>query len=128
MTPIQYIPVVAGTEAFDALQYFARTFNHEVHPSPDTQHFLHFRDGNPIGYSDLSFQPVVYPAFHPGHCSPRDVMRVVENWKSHFQISRQPALIGVPLNNDDGEGNFPEETMRRLGLVRLRRELYAATF
>lgn len=125
MESITYVQVFPNTEEFAALQSFAETFDHTVRLNPHSKYFVAFRGLKPIGYQEQVFTPVIYPAFHPDECSPRDVTRVMHDWVAHSQLSGVPAIVGVPLNNRKDSGNFPEETMNRLGLVRLQRELYA---
>jgi N-acetylneuraminate synthase/N,N'-diacetyllegionaminate synthase len=76
-----------------------------------------------FGYSDHVFIPVVYPAFHPQHTRPQDVIQVMSDWKAHAQLSGQPGYIGVPLIND--RPNFNNEVMKKLGLTKMDREVYS---
>lgn len=124
---IQYKRVPAGTKEFEDLQDFARSFNHEIHPSSNTNTFAHYRDGVLFGYSDHVFVPTCYPAFHPKFTRPQDVLQVMSDWRAHTQLAGNVGYIAVPSNNNDGKGNFPEHVMQKLGLIKLNRELYWPT-
>lgn len=106
------------------MQNFAKDFDHEIQPDPSINVYAHYRDNVLFGYSDHVFLPTIYPAFHPAYTRPRDVVQVMNDWRVHTQLSGKPGYIGVPLNNNNGKGNFSEETMRKLGLVRMEREIY----
>lgn len=122
---ITYKCVIPNTEEYAKLQLFAKTFNHEIHPNPAINTFAHYKNDICFGYSDHVFMPITYPAFHPELTRPKDVIQVMSDWKAHCQLSGKIGLIGVPLNNRNGTGNFPELTMNKLGLVRMDREIYA---
>ena len=121
---INYIKVHAGTEEFARLQRFAESFDHEIRPHPNISVYAHYRGDICFGYSDHVFMPTIYPAFHPAVTRPRDVIQVMADWKAHCQLSGSHGYLGVPLNNDDGKGHFPQEVMEKLGLQRMHRELY----
>ena len=120
-SPITYKYVAPNTQEFDRLQTFARSFDHEIVSHPQINVYAHYRDDICFGYSDHVFVPTIYPAFHPGVTTPRDVVQVMNDWRAHSQLSGKPGYIGVPL---DSRPNFPEETMNKLGLVRMNREVY----
>jgi len=121
---INYKRVFPNTQEFCDLQEFAATFNHVITEHPNINVFAHYKGKKLFGYSDHVFIPTVYPAFHPEHTTPRDVVRVMNDWRMHCQLAGSPGYLAVPLNNNNGVGNFPDETMQKLGLVRLNRELY----
>lgn len=123
--PITYKFVAPNTEEYEKLQTFAKTFDHVITPHAAINTFAHYRDDICFGYSDHVFAPVSYPAFHPELTRPRDVIQAMSDWRAYTQLSGKAGLIGVPLNNRDGLGNFPESTMIKLGLVRMNREIYA---
>ena len=128
MEHIEYKFVPPDSKEFEELQAFARSFDHEIIPCSSKNVFATLKNGVLIGYSEHVFSPVVYPAFHPDFTTPRDVVRVMADWKSHSQLSGKQTYIAAPTNNisDKGETlNFPAETMKRLGLVRMNRELYS---
>jgi hypothetical protein len=121
---ISYRFVSPNTDDFCKLQTFAKTFDHKIVDNPNTTVHALYKGETCFGYSDTVYLPVTYPAFHPALTRPRDVVQVMSDWKAHAQLSGKQGFIGVPLNNRDGSGNFPEETMNKLGLVRTNRELY----
>ena len=121
---ISYKYVAPNTQEFQQLQTFAESFDHKIVPHPQINVYAHYRDDICFGYSDHVFVPVIYPAFHPELTKPRDVVQVMNDWKTHTQLSGKPGYIGVPLGEDPGRVNFPEATMNKLGLVRLNREIY----
>jgi hypothetical protein len=122
---IDYRFVAQGTAEFEALQRFGESFDHKIVSHPKISHFAHYRGQQLIGYSDHVFIPIVYPSFHPEFTKPKDVIQVMSDWKSHCQLSGTLVNIGVPFDNRNGAGNFPESTMQKLGLIRLNRELYS---
>jgi hypothetical protein len=121
---INYKYVAPNTEEFRQMQTFAQSFDHHIVESPNTTLHALCRGDVVFGYSDCVYLPVTYPAFHPSITRPRDVVQVMSDWKAHTQLSGKHGYIGVPLNNNDGAGNFSEEVMNKLGLVRTQRELY----
>lgn len=124
---ISYRQVIPNTDDFTRLQLFAKSFDHHIEPSTNVSVHALYRGDICFGYADCVYLPVTYPAFHPEVAIPRDVVQVMNDWKAHIQLSGQNGFIGVPLNNKNGKGeqlNFPEETMNKLGLARLNRELY----
>jgi hypothetical protein len=121
---ISYKQIPPNTDEFTRLQQFAESFDHVVENAPGVVVHALYRGDICFGYSDTVYLPVTYPAFHPKVATPRDVIQVMNDWKAHAQLSGQRGYIGVPLNNRDGAGNFPEETMNKLGLARMHRELY----
>jgi hypothetical protein len=122
--PVEYRLIPQDTVEFESLQQFAQSFNHKIIKHPKINHYAHYRGEKLIGYSDHVFIPTVYPAFHPEFTNPRDVVQVMSDWKTHCQLSATPGIIGVPFDNNGGNGNFPEAIMQKLGLIRLNRELY----
>jgi hypothetical protein len=125
---IHYRKMQAGTEEFAELQEFAKSFDHVITPHPNIVVYALYKNGRLFGYIDQVFVPTAYPAFHPEHTKPRDVVQVMNDWKTHSQLSGNPGYVGVPLDNNNGIGNFPESTMNKLGLTRLNRELYYPAF
>jgi hypothetical protein len=106
------------------MQTFAESFDHQIVDNPNVTLHAFYRGNTCFGYSDCVYLPVTYPAFHPEITRPRDVVQVMSDWVAHTQFAGKQGYIGVPLNNRDGLGNFPEETMNKIGLVRTNRELY----
>lgn len=121
---IQYRQVAHNTQEFQQMQTFAKSFDHEIVTNPNATLHALYRGDVCFGYSDCVYLPVTYPAFHPELTRPRDVVQVMSDWKAHTQLSGKYGYIGVPLNNRDGQGNFSEENMNKLGLVRTNREIY----
>jgi hypothetical protein len=70
------------------------------------------------------FVPTIYPAFHPALTRPRDVIQVMNDWRTHTQLSGNAGYIGVPLESDAGRANFLDPVMNKLGLARINREIY----
>jgi hypothetical protein len=124
MDPINYRRVYHGTEEFGALQIFAESFDHKIIEHPNISVYAHYKGEKLFGYSDHVFLPTIYPAFHPEHTTPRDVIRVMSDWRTHCQLANSPGYLAVPFDNDNGKGNFTESKMEKLGLIRLHRELY----
>jgi hypothetical protein len=126
-TSIDYRYVSPNTEEFQRLQTFAASFDHCIAPAAHTNVYAHYKGDVLFGYSDHVFLPIVYPAFHPKFTSPRDVIQVMADWKTHTQLAGKPGGIGVPLNNKTATGEdlpFSEAVMNKLGLIRMNRELY----
>jgi len=76
-----------------------------------------------FGYSDHVYLPVVYPAFHPAHTRPQDVIQVMSDWRAHAQLSGGLGYIGVPLIGD--RPKFTNDIMSKLGLTKMNREIYS---
>jgi len=122
---INYKYIAPNTEEFQRMQTFASSFDHCILPDPNTNVHAFYRDDVCFGYSDTVYVPVTYPAFHPAITRPRDVIQVMNDWRASTQLSGKQGYIGVPLADASGRANFPEETMNKLGLVRLNREIYS---
>lgn len=121
---ITYRYVAPGTQEFQQLQTFAKSFDHEIHPHPSINVYAHYRDDILFGYSEHVFVPTIYPAFHPALTRPQDVLQVMNDWRAHCQLSGKPGYIGIPLPDAPGRANFPEKIMQKLGLARHCREVY----
>jgi hypothetical protein len=122
---IEYKLTPNGTNEFLELVDFAEEFDHKIIEHPNINVYAHYRDGVLFGYSDHVYMPIVYPAFHPKHTRPQDVIQVMSDWKAHSQLSNSPGYIGVPLINE--RPNFTNEIMEKLGLTPLKREVYSLT-
>ena len=123
--PIIYRRLYHGTDDFKAVQDFAESFDHKIEQHPNISVFALIKNGKIFGYTDCVYLPTMYPAFHPEHTRPRDVMQVARDWAAHCQLSGSPGYLGVPFDNNNGKGNFTEAKMLKLGLLRLNRELYS---
>ena len=122
MHKITYKQINAGSSDFEEMQCFAESFDHCIVPSPNVQLHALISDKRLFGYGETVFLPVTYPAFHPEHTKPRDVMQVMLDWRAHVQISGRPGYLGVPL--EEGRPNFKNDIMQKLGLYQLKRELF----
>lgn len=120
---IDYKCIRQGTNEFYELQDFAESFDHKIIEHPNVNVYAHYRNGELFGYSDHVFLPVVYPAFHPNHTRPQDVIQVMRDWRAHAQLSGGLGYIGVPLLND--RPMFTNEVMSKLGLTKMDREIYS---
>lgn len=120
---IDYKCIKQGTNEFYELQDFAESFDHKIIEHPNVNVYAHYRNGELFGYSDHVFLPVVYPAFHPNHTRPQDVIQVMRDWRAHAQLSGGLGYIGVPLLND--RPMFTNEVMSKLGLTKMDREIYS---
>jgi hypothetical protein len=98
-----------NTDEYSKLQKFAESFDHHIQESPGVVVHGFYRGDVCFGYCDTVYLPVTYPAFHPERVSPRDVVQVMNDWKSHIEFSGQKGYIGVPLNNRNGLGNFQKK-------------------
>jgi hypothetical protein len=122
---IEYKLLHSGTNEFLELVDFAEEFDHIIIEHPNINVYAHYRNGQLFGYSDHVYIPTVYPAFHPKHTRPQDVMQVMNDWRAHSQLSNSPGFIGVPLA--DERPNFTNEIIKKLGLTPLKREVYSLT-
>lgn len=120
---IEYKTIPKDSGEFLELVDFAEEFDHKVQCHPQINVVGFYKDGKLFGYSDHVFIPTIYPAFHPGHTTPRDVMQCMHDLKVYSQVSGQAGFIGVPLQND--RHTFTNEIMDKLGLKRMEREIYA---
>ena len=117
---IDYKFVAPGTQEFSELCEFAKDFDHEIVIHPSISVCAHTKNGKLVGYSDHIYLPVAYPAFHPKHSSPRDAVRVMNDYKTHVQLTKGIGYVGVPLE-DEREGAFTNAVMDRLTLTRMKR-------
>jgi len=122
MNKYQYKYVPRNTVEFKKMQDFAKSFDHTIVEHPSINVFAHYRNEQLFGYSDHCSFPVIYPAFHPEFTKPRDVIQTMTDWRHYSQINGSLGYLGVPTK--ELRPNFPDETMEKLGLVKLNRELY----
>jgi hypothetical protein len=120
---IDYKFVAPGTQEFSELTEFAKDFDHEIVTHPCISVCAHTKNGKLVGYSDHIYLPVAYPAFHPKYTSPRDVVRVMNDYKTHVQLTKGIGYVGVPLEHER-EGAFTNAIMEKLTLTRMNREIY----
>ncbi len=108
------------------MQLFARSFDHHIVPRRGTQTLALQRGEIVFGYVDVVMTPIAFPAFHPGVTTPRDVVDALDGWKTHCQFAHGgEGLLGVPLPDEPGRKNFPEEVIADRGFIRQKREIYA---
>ena len=120
---LDYKLVPQGTQQFIELQEFAKSFDHEVTAHPSINYYGIYKAGVLIAYSAHVYLPVVYPAFHPDHVNPRDVIQVLQDFKSHLQISNTQGFIGTPTKQD--RLAFTDEVMEKLGFdLATKREIF----
>ena len=119
---IHYKFLHPGTNEFLELVDFAEEFDHKVIEHPQINVCGHYRNGELIGYSDWVYMPTVYPAFHPQHTAPRDVVQIMSDFVTHMQFSKGVGYIGVPL--EPNRPNFNNEVMNKLGLTSMDREVF----
>ncbi|MCK9587978.1 MAG: hypothetical protein WC069_06450 [Candidatus Shapirobacteria bacterium] len=111
---------------FAKLQLFAKSFEHYVNPFASARMFELRRKEQTFGYCDVVYLPVVFPAFHPGIASPRDVVETLQAFKHVHQVSHGgEGLLGVPIA--DERKTFPEELLGKMGFTRMKREVYSST-
>lgn len=120
---IEYKTIPKDSGEFLELVDFAEDFDHVVVEHPQVNVIGHYKDGKLFGYSDHVYIPVLYPAFHPKHTSPRDVVQCMHDLKVYAQVSGAAGYIGVPLQEE--RKTFTNEIMTKLGLKRMHRELYS---
>jgi hypothetical protein len=120
---IEYKTIPKDSGEFLELVDFAEEFDHHVVEHPQVNVIGHYKDGKLFGYSDHVYIPVLYPAFHPKHTTPRDVVQCMHDLKVYAQVSGAAGYIGVPLQ--DERTNFTNAIMSKLGLKRMHRELFS---
>ena len=120
---IEYKSIPKDSGEFLELVDFAEEFDHHVVEHPQVNVIGHYKDGKLFGYSDHVYIPVLYPAFHPAHTTPRDVVQCMHDLKVYAQVSGAAGYIGVPLQSE--RTNFTNEIMHKLGLKRMHRELFS---
>jgi hypothetical protein len=112
-----------GTEDYQRLQLFARTFQHEIAPQTGCKTVVLEREDKVFGYADIFYLPVVFPAFHPAITTPRAVVETLHGWQAHCDLNSGGAgFIAVPL--EDQRQTFPRKMMEGMGFKRMQRELY----
>jgi len=120
---IEYKTIPKDSGEFLELVDFAEEFDHNIVEHPQVNVIGHYKDGKLFGYSDHVYIPVLYPAFHPAHTTPRDVVQCMHDLKVYAQVSGAAGYIGVPLQ--DERTNFTNQIMSKLGLKRMHRELFS---
>ena len=120
---IEYKTIPKDSGEFLELVDFAEEFDHHVVEHPQVNVIGHYKDGKLFGYSDHVYIPVLYPAFHHAHTTPRDVVQCMHDLKVYAQVSGAAGYIGVPLQ--DERTNFTNDIMHKLGLKRMHRELFS---
>jgi hypothetical protein len=120
---IEYKTIPKDSGEFLELVDFAEEFDHHVVEHPQVNVIGHYKDGKLFGYSDHVYIPVLYPAFHPKHTTPRDVVQCMHDLKVYAQVSGAAGYIGVPLQEE--RTNFTNTIMHKLGLKRMHRELFS---
>lgn len=120
---IEYKSIPKDSGEFLELVDFAEEFDHHVVEHPQVNVIGHYKDGKLFGYSDHVYIPVLYPAFHPKHTTPRDVVQCMHDLKVYAQVSGAAGYIGVPLQEE--RTNFTNAIMSKLGLKRMHRELFS---
>lgn len=120
---IEYKTIPKDSGEFLELVDFAEDFDHHVVEHPQVNVIGHYKDGKLFGYSDHVYIPVLYPAFHPKHTTPRDIVQCMHDLKVYAQVSGAAGYIGVPLQSE--RANFTNEIMSKLGLKRMHRELFS---
>jgi hypothetical protein len=120
---IDYKVIPKDSGEFLELVDFAEEFDHKVVDHPQVNVIGHYKNGKLFGYSDHVFVPVIYPAFHPAHTTPRDVMQCMHDLRVFAQVSGTAGYIGVPIQED--RKTFTNDIMDKLGFIRTRREIYA---
>lgn len=120
---IEYKSIPKDSGEFLELVDFAEEFDHHIVEHPQVNVIGHYKDGKLFGYSDHVYIPVLYPAFHPAHTTPRDVVQCMHDLKVYAQVSGAAGYIGVPLQTE--RTNFTNEIMSKLGLKRMHRELFS---
>jgi hypothetical protein len=120
---IEYKTIPKDSGEFLELVDFAEEFDHHVVEHPQVNVIGHYKDGKLFGYSDHVYIPVLYPAFHPKHTTPRDVVQCMHDLKVYAQVSGAAGYIGVPLQEE--RTNFTNAIMSKLGLKRMHRELFS---
>lgn len=120
---IEYKSIPKDSGEFLELVDFAEEFDHHVVEHPQVNVIGHYKDGKLFGYSDHVYIPVLYPAFHPKHTTPRDVVQCMHDLKVYAQVSGAAGYIGVPLQSE--RTNFTNAIMSKIGLKRMHRELFS---
>lgn len=125
MSRPNFIEVPQYGDEFAKLQQFAKTFDHHITPLRHGKVLAFQRRDIIFGYADIVYLPVAFPAFHPGLTKPRDVVEILQGWKSHCELSTGgEGYIGTPLETNPHRKNFPEEIMIKVGLEKMERELF----
>lgn len=123
MSRIKFKEVSRFSDEFTRLQGFARSFDHVIQPAANGRVFEITRGDITVGYSDVLYVPVIFPAFHPGVTRPRDVVETITGWRRHCELSSAgEGLMGVPLAEE--RKTFPVEMLEKQGFVRMKREIY----
>jgi len=121
--------ILVKTDADKArLKEFALSFRHKLHDADFEEPILAVqKDGQLVGYVQMTMAPVHFFAFHPGKSNPAITIETMKRVLGHGQVSgaledRPPGYVTVPL----GEANFTPHLLEKLGMIRRNMEIYAA--
>lgn len=101
------------------MQTFAESFDHNI----ATWRFPVFegkRDEKTLGYAQVVNIPVVFTAWNPKACKPRDIIDAMNWWKAWAITQNNYGLTTVPLETK----SFYPKVMEKLGFKRMNLELY----
>lgn len=125
-SPITYQEVKVHSEQFYAMQRFAEEFDHNISTERENYRLIaHINNGVLFGYTDYITVELAFPSFHPIYTKPHHVLKVLNDWRAHCEISKSNGLIGVPVETNALRKNFPLKTMEKLNLLKVNRELFA---
>lgn len=101
------------------MQGFAESFDHSI----DTWRFPIFecmRNDKTLGYAQVVNIPVVFTAWNPKSCKPRDIVDAMNWWRAWAITQNNYGLTTVPLDTK----SFYPKVMEKLGFKRMNLELY----
>jgi hypothetical protein len=122
---MHYYPVEINTKNFEILNDFADEFDHKIANNRKFYKTVaHSCDGQLIGFCDYILTEICFPAFHPKYTKPHHVLKVMNDWRARCEIEDINAFVGVDFETDHNRRNFPESILNKLGLQRVKKELY----
>ena len=102
------------------METFAQSFDHEI----GTWRYPIFeakKDDYTIGYAQVVNTPVVFTAWNPKACKPRDIYDACNWWRAWSLTQYGHGMTTVPTNKDT---KFTSSIMENLGFKRMNLELY----
>ena len=118
--------LIKSMEELEALQRFAKTFNHQVGLDSIMPIYTIERGEQVIGYFNVLMYPVVCPALHPEHCTPRDFYETLRDARQHYcfvsidaKFPNGTCFMAIPK-----QLSFPGDALEKLGFKFTGKELW----
>lgn len=127
MKPIEF-ETVTTKEQFENLKEFASSDGHILTDTSPAQPVIvtMSRNGKMFGYYHVHAYPIIMPAFHREHCSPRDFRDAVDNVSASLRLGSMSERFpnGTAFIALNKEPNIDTELIEKLGFVDIDRNIW----